>query len=86
MIVIVILVIHNHDNPFLCYVFDDIVCLLIIIIIILHSTHTHGQCTYHMRMREDDGRWTDEVKGNGYRLYRHRPEIYTPSACHPRID
>ena len=44
--------------------FDDITCLLvIIIIIILLNTHAHGQCTYHTRMREDNGQRTDEGIG-----------------------
>ena len=30
----------------------------------------------------DNGRM--KRKGNGHRLYRHRPGIYIPSACHPR--
>ena len=32
---------------------------------------------------KDNGRM--KCRGNGHRLYRHRSDIYTPSACHPRL-
>ena len=48
--------------------------------------HRHMYISYYVHIiRVCEGQRADEVCGNGHRLYRHRPGIYTPSACHPHL-
>ena len=56
-----------------------IVCLLLLLIKYAHARTTPASYAYVKGQR------TDEVQGNGHRPYRHRLNVYAPSACHPRL-
>ena len=51
--------------------------------------HGHMYISYYVHIirvceaTTDEGR--TECNGNGHRLYRHRPNVYIPSACHPHL-
>ena len=55
------------------------VCLLLLLIKYAYAR------TYVHIIRVCEGQRADEVCGNGHRLYRHRPNVYTSSACHPHL-
>ena len=65
-------------------------CLMILLVyLLLLLSYTIRICADIARIiRVCEGRRTKDgrsAQGDGYRLYRHRPEIYTPSACHPHL-